>query len=97
MARYLVVRVLSLSVSIVIATMVVFAIMHLIPGGPFDAEKAPLTPVQQQNIMRLYGLDKPLPLQYLKFLWGAIRFQFGYPYQSPGETMGEFLHLVLVR
>jgi ABC-type dipeptide/oligopeptide/nickel transport system permease component len=91
MARYLLVRIGSLMVSIVLATMIVFAIMHAIPGGPFDAEKAPLTPVQQANIMRLYGLDKPLPLQYLSFLWGAVRFQFGYPYESPGETMAEFL------
>jgi ABC-type dipeptide/oligopeptide/nickel transport system permease component len=91
MVHYLVVRVLSIAVSIVIATMIVFLIMHAIPGGPFDAEKAPLTAVQQANIMRLYGLDKPLPVQYLNFLWGALRFQFGYPYQSPGETMGEFL------
>lgn len=87
MARYLVVRIGSLLVSIIVATLVVFLIMHAIPGGPFDAEKSPLSPEQQATIARAYGLDQPLPVQYLKFLSGALHFQFGYSYQDPGETI----------
>ena len=91
MVRYLVVRVGSLVVSIIAATLVVFLIMHSIPGGPFDAEKSPLSADQQAAIARFYGLDHPLPVQYLKFLWGAVRFQFGYSYQDPGETITDLL------
>ena len=91
MARYVVVRSLSLVVSILIATVAVFAIMHAIPGGPFDAEKAPLTAAQQANLMRFYGLDQPLPVQYLRFLGGAMHLQFGYSYQEPGETITDLL------
>jgi ABC-type dipeptide/oligopeptide/nickel transport system permease component len=91
MARYLIVRIGSLIVSIVVATLAIFLIMHAIPGGPFDAEKSPLSPDQQAAIMRSYGLDQPLPVQYLKFLWGAVRFQFGYSYQDPGETITALL------
>src|SRR5690348_5649182 len=91
MVRYLIVRVGSLVVSIVVATLVVFLIMHAIPGGPFDAEKSPLSADQQASIARAYGLDQPLPVQYLKFLWGAVRFQFGYSYQDPGETIADLL------
>ena len=91
MARYLVVRIGSLVVSIIGATLVIFLIMHAIPGGPFDAEKSQLSPDQQANVARFYGLDKPLPVQYLKFLWGAIRFQFGYSYEDPGETIADLL------
>jgi ABC-type dipeptide/oligopeptide/nickel transport system permease component len=82
-----VVRIGSLLVSIIVATLVVFLIMHAIPGGPFDAEKSPLSPEQQATIARAYGLDQPLPVQYLKFLSGALHFQFGYSYQDPGETI----------
>jgi ABC-type dipeptide/oligopeptide/nickel transport system permease component len=35
--------------------------------------------------------DQPPPMQYLKFLWGAVRFQFGYSYQDPGETITALL------
>jgi ABC-type dipeptide/oligopeptide/nickel transport system permease component len=91
MARYLVVRLGSLVVSIVVATLLVFLVMHAIPGGPFDAEKSPLSPDQQANVLRFYGLDQPLPVQYLKFLWGAVRLQFGYSYQDPGEPISALL------
>lgn len=91
MARYLLVRVGSLLVSVVAATLVVFIIMHAIPGGPFDAEKAPLTADQMAVINRFYGLDQPLPVQYLKFLWGALHLQFGYSYSDPGETIAQLL------
>ena len=47
MARYLIVRIGSLIVSIVVATLAIFLIMHAIPGGPFDAEKSPLSPDQR--------------------------------------------------
>jgi ABC-type dipeptide/oligopeptide/nickel transport system permease component len=91
MARYLLVRISSLLVSVVAATLVVFLIMHAIPGGPFDAEKAPLTADQLAVINRFYGLDQPLPVQYLKFLWGALHLQFGYSYSDPGETIAQLL------
>src|SRR5437763_6982247 len=91
MARYLVVRLGSLVVSIIGATLVVFLIMHAIPGGPSDAEKSQLSADQAANVARFYGLDKPLPVQYLKFLWGAVRFQFGYSYEDPGETIADLL------
>src|SRR5579871_3030194 len=91
MARYLLVRIGSLLVSVVAATLVVFMIMHAIPGGPFDAEKAPLTSDQMAVINHFYGLDQPLPVQYLKFLWGALHLQFGYSYSDPGETIAQLL------
>ncbi len=91
MGRYLVVRIGSLLVSVIGATLVVFIIMHAIPGGPFDAEKAPLTSDQLSVINHFYGLDQPLPVQYLKFLWGALHLQFGYSYNDPGETISQLL------
>jgi ABC-type dipeptide/oligopeptide/nickel transport system permease component len=92
MTRYLVVRIGSLLVSLVAATMVVFAIMHAIPGGPFNAEKSTnLTSEQIANINRFYHLDQPLPIQYLSFLWGGLHLQFGESYQDPGEPISALL------
>lgn len=92
MTRYLIVRIGSLLVSLVAATLVVFIIMHAIPGGPYNAEKSTnLSPDQVANINRFYGLDKPLPVQYLSFLWNALHLQFGYSYQDPGETISDLL------
>ena len=92
MTRYLVVRIGSLLVSLVLATMVVFIIMHSIPGGPFNAEKSTsLTSGQVAAINRFYHLDKPLPVQYLSFLWGGLHLDFGESYQDPGEPITALL------
>jgi len=92
MARYLIVRIGSLVVSLILATMVVFLIMHAIPGGPFNAQKSTnLTSDQVAAINRFYHLDKPLPVQYLSFLWGALHLQFGESYQDPGEPISALL------
>ncbi|WP_132255547.1 ABC transporter permease [Methylobacterium segetis] len=44
-----------------------FFLMRLAPGGPFDLER-PLPPAAMENLRRVYGLDQPLPVQYLRDL-----------------------------
>jgi peptide/nickel transport system permease protein len=65
--------------------------MHFIPGGPYDEEKMPLSDAAKANILRSYGLDKPLWQQYLLYVGNALRFEFGYSYQSPGETVAQLI------
>lgn len=91
MLRYIVGRVVSWSVSIAVVSVIVFGMMHSIPGGPFDEEKMPLSPEAKVNIMKKFGLDRPLYVQYLKYMSGILRFDFGYSYQSPGETVGQVI------
>src|SRR4051794_8538746 len=67
--------------------MLAFLLMHSIPGGPFDEEKAPLPPAAKENILRKYGLDRPLPEQYLRYMWSALQGDFGISFQSPTETV----------
>jgi peptide/nickel transport system permease protein len=65
-------------------TIMVFAISRLAPGDPvslsmgpggqMDAERA--ADVREAR-MKLYGLDKPIPIQYLKWLGRVVRFDFG--------------------
>jgi peptide/nickel transport system permease protein len=49
----------------------VFFVLHLVPGDPtrlFESESARLTPEQRQHLLEIYGLDRPLPVQYLAWL-----------------------------
>ena len=41
--------------------------------------------------MAQYGLDQPLYVQYLRYMWGVLQLDFGVPFQSPGETVLELL------
>jgi ABC-type dipeptide/oligopeptide/nickel transport system permease component len=61
--------------------------MHAVPGGPFDEGKQRLPEAAKANILRKYGLDQPVWKQYLKYMWNALRFDFGIPYQQPMTTV----------
>jgi len=91
MIGYVVRRLLSISVTFIVVSLLVFVMMHAIPGGPFDATEMPVSEAVRAKIMAQYGLDQPLYVQYLKYMWGVIQFDFGVPYQSPGETVMELL------
>jgi ABC-type dipeptide/oligopeptide/nickel transport system permease component len=87
MARYLLGRIIGLVIVFVIVSIVAFLLMHSVPGGPFDEEKSPLPPAAKANILRKYGLDQPLYVQYLRYMGNAVRGDFGISFQSPTETV----------
>jgi ABC-type dipeptide/oligopeptide/nickel transport system permease component len=89
--RYLCLRLLGLVAVVLFVSLVTFAIMHAVPGGPFDEEKMPLPPQAKAAILKSFGLDAPLWQQYLRYLWNALHLDFGYSYQSPGETVLQLL------
>src|SRR5688572_10349185 len=91
MVVYLLGRVSGIAVVFVIVSILAFLLMHSIPGGPFDEEKAPLPPAAKENILRKYGLDKPLHEQYLRYMWNALRGDFGISFQSPTESVLELI------
>lgn len=91
MGRYILLRLAGLAGVLIIVSLITFCLMHLIPGGPYDEEKMPLSEEAKANILRSYGLDKPLWQQYALYVGNALRFEFGYSYQSPGETVTQLI------
>src|SRR5438105_7365122 len=87
MVFYLLGRVIGIIIVFIIVSILAFLLMHSIPGGPFDEEKAPLPPAAKENILRKYGLDRPLPEQYVRYMWNALHLDFGISFQSPTETV----------
>jgi peptide/nickel transport system permease protein len=75
---YLVWRSLQSLLLILLATFVVFLLLHITPGDPATiilGEQA--TPEQVADLRRSMGLDRPLPEQYARFLTNAMRGDFG--------------------
>jgi len=91
MARYLVGRVAGLVLVFLIVSVIAFVLMHSVPGGPFDEEKQPLPPAAKANILRKYGLDKPVWEQYLRYMGSALHGDFGISFQSPTESVIELI------
>lgn len=76
MAAYLARRfLLSLGTLWVIITLT-FVLMHAIPGDPFISE-ARISPLALDNLRRFYGLDQPLPVQYVRYLSNLARLDLG--------------------
>ncbi|MFB2981264.1 ABC transporter permease [Microseira sp. BLCC-F43] len=78
MWKYIVKRLLSLIPVLLGITLLVFGLLHLIPGDPATVllgERA--TPEQIEAARQRLGLNQPLPLQYLVFLANIARLDFG--------------------
>lgn len=83
MTAYVIRRVLWIIPVMLVISLITFILMHATPGGPFDTAKAHSAAVTA-NLMHKYGLDKPVPEQYLLYLSHAIRGDLGisYTYQD---------------
>jgi peptide/nickel transport system permease protein len=80
--------------TIIVLSLALFVLMRLTPGSPLDpvAPNAnPLSPEQQQNLAREWGLDKPIAEQYLVYVWKALQLDFGTSYQFKSRTVIEIL------
>jgi ABC-type dipeptide/oligopeptide/nickel transport system permease component len=91
MVRYLIGRLCSLAFVLLAVSMIVFALMHSVPGGPFDTQQGQLPAAARENLLRKYGLDKPVWQQYLNYMSHALRFDFGIPYQQPQTTVAALI------
>jgi len=91
MTRYILGRLASLVFVLFVVSLINFTIMHAVPGGPFDEEKQPLTGAAKENILRKYGLDKPVWQQYVNYMSNAVRLDFGISFQQPTSTVIELI------
>jgi peptide/nickel transport system permease protein len=78
MISTLVKRLLAVVPTVVIATLVVFSLEQITPGGAAEAAAGPTaTPQQILALKRQMGLDQPIPVQYANWLWNLLHGHFG--------------------
>ena len=66
-----------------------FFVIRLAPGGPFAGRT--LTPQELANLDHLYGLDRPLGVQYLHYLEGLAHGDFGVSYKLRDESVASLI------
>jgi oligopeptide transport system permease protein len=86
MLGYAVRRIAGTVPTLLILVTLSFFVIRLAPGGPFEGERA-LTPQVRANLDRLYGLDRPLGVQYLHYLEGLAHGDFGLSYKLRDESV----------
>jgi oligopeptide transport system permease protein len=87
MGKYIIRRILWMALVLFAVAFITFSLMHLVPGGPWDKEKA-LAPQVVENLNKKYGLDKPFIVQFGNYIWNAVRGDLGvsYTYQDRNVT-----------
>ena len=76
MGKYVAKRLLLAVLTVLVICFITFFLMHAVPGGPFNREKA-LSEATIAALNARYGLDKPLGEQFLLYLKGIIHGDFG--------------------
>jgi ABC-type dipeptide/oligopeptide/nickel transport system permease component len=91
MVMFIIKRLISTLITFLIVSVIIFLMMHAVPGGPFDGNDMPVSEAVRAKLMASLGLDKPLHIQYLNYMYGVLHLDFGIPFQSPGETVLQLL------
>jgi peptide/nickel transport system permease protein len=110
MAGYIVRRVFMGLIVIILVTVLVFLLIRLLPGDPLlmyltqqQFRDTLYDPAQLEELKVRYGLDKPLPMQYINWIADMFRGDFGESInlQEPvsrliGERLPVTLHLSII-
>jgi oligopeptide transport system permease protein len=74
---YFLKRIASLIPLLLVISFLAFVLVRLAPGGPFDRERTPASPEIERQLQAKYHLDQPIWKQYLLFLGGLVKGDFG--------------------
>lgn len=89
-AKYVLKRIGEAIVTLVVIATFTFLLLRVLPGGPFDSEKA-LPPEVIANIEAKYNLDAPLYEQYFDYMFGVLQGDFGQSYKYIGRNVSEII------
>lgn len=87
-------RLLEAMTTLFVIASMTFLLLRVLPGGPFDSEKA-LPEEIKASIEARYGLDKPLLEQYTSYLTGLIRGDWGESYKYLGRSVTDIIRETL--
>ncbi len=88
--RRALVRLLEIIPVLWVVITLTFLMARWVPGGPFDTERQ-LSPEAKAHAMAYYGLDKPLYVQYFRYLNNFLHGNLGVLYRHPDWTVDELL------
>lgn len=90
MARFVLNRLLISLIAFWVIVTLVFFLLRLAPGGPFDGERR-LPPEVAANLAAAYHLDEPLPQQYLRYVAMLARGDLGPSFRQKDFSVNELM------
>jgi peptide/nickel transport system permease protein len=94
--RYLAQRLVQAAVIVAIVAVITFALIHLAPGDPFSPvmDNPNVSEAVRQTLRAQYGLDRPLPEQFVKYVNSLAHGELGWSFsheRSVREVLGTAL------
>lgn len=100
MTGYIVRRLIQMIFVTFIVSVIVFGILHLLPGGLVRAQLGQkASPYEVHSLEAQEGLLRPLPVQYTVWAWHALQGNLGFSYklnQTVGSLLAEYLPRTLL-
>ena len=84
MRKYILKRIIISFFTMIVITLVLFLLLQFMPGSPFNDEK--LSEEQKALLYAKYGLDKPVVIQFLRYIGSLFRGDFGVSYNISKNT-----------
>jgi peptide/nickel transport system permease protein len=91
--RYLARRAVWTVVALLGVSVLIFLLVRLLPGDIVDiiaGTEGQLSREQRAAVLREFGLDKPLPVQYVLWLWNMLQGNLGWSFRS-GQPVAALL------
>jgi peptide/nickel transport system permease protein len=97
--RWIVGRLLQALAVILLVTSVSFVLIHLAPGDPFAIDDPRMTEAIRERLRAEFGLDRPLPEQYVRWIGNAARGELGWSFSRHApvaQVLGKALPYTLL-
>ena len=92
MVKYILKRIGAGIVSLFVLITITFFLLHIIPGGPFSpAENRNVPPKILEKISEQYGLNDPIPQQYIRYLKNLAQGDLGTSFKKQDTTVNELI------
>lgn len=85
-------RLLQTIPTLIIVLFIVFVAARLIPSNPIQIIMGQHTNAAEEKVLKHeYGLDKPIPVQFVDYLWGLLHGNLGQSYIQRGVSVSSIL------
>ena len=89
--KFLIKRIAMGLVTLWLVITITFFLIHMLPGDPFQSEKA-IPPKVKENLMAKYHLNRPLGEQYVEYLKNIAKGDLGASMKVRGRTVNDVIN-----
>src|SRR3972149_4356259 len=78
-------------------TLITFTVIHLAPGNPVEVQtemSLKASAQARENLKKLYGLDKPLYIQYFEWLKRVVKLDFGRSFVDGRKVINKIFEII---